>query len=56
HCATGAPRETFVKITKAENGGIDGKGLWKPVTMGIRPTNESDEFKKYLEGRFIKKL
>ena len=56
HCPTGAPRETFVKITKAENGGIDGKGMWKPATMGIRPTNESDIFKKYLQGGYIKKV
>ena len=28
HCPTGAPREAIVKITKAEPGGIDGKGIW----------------------------
>jgi nitrate reductase alpha subunit len=31
HCPTGAPREAFVKITKAEDGGIGGKGLWRPA-------------------------
>ncbi|MBW7863291.1 MAG: molybdopterin-dependent oxidoreductase [Candidatus Hydrogenedens sp.] len=53
HCPTGAPRETFVKITKAEDGGIGGTGKWKPLTMGIRPTNESETFRKYLDGGFI---
>jgi len=36
HCPTGAPREAFVKITKAEPGGIDGEPLWRPAAMGIR--------------------
>ncbi|MBX3266041.1 MAG: molybdopterin-dependent oxidoreductase [Acidobacteria bacterium] len=53
HCPTGAPREAFVKITKAEPGGIGGKGLWRPVELGIRPRNESDAMKRYLEGQYI---
>ncbi len=52
HCVTGAPREAMCKVTKAEDGGIDGKGLWRPVTMGLRPTNESAEMKIYLAGGF----
>ncbi|MEE8508464.1 MAG: molybdopterin oxidoreductase, partial [Myxococcota bacterium] len=54
HCANGAPRESFVKITKAEPGGLDGKGEWRPVTLGIRPTQESDIMKRYLAGDFVK--
>ncbi|MFV0389664.1 MAG: molybdopterin-dependent oxidoreductase [Pyrinomonadaceae bacterium] len=53
HCPTGAPREAFIKITKAEPGGIGGEGLWRPVTIGIRPKNESDAMKKYLAGDFL---
>ncbi len=53
HCPTGAPRESFVKITKAEPGGIGGKGVWRPVAKGLRPTYESEEMKKYLEGAFV---
>lgn len=53
HCPTGAPREAFIKITRAEPGGIDGKGLWRPVELGIRPKNESDAMKKYLAGGFM---
>lgn len=52
HCANGAPREAFVKITRAEPGGIGGKGLWEPAARGLRPTYESREMKKYLSGAY----
>ena len=55
HCPVGAPREAYVKITKAEPGGIDGKGKWRPAAMGFRPTYESQAMKKYLKGKFLKK-
>lgn len=55
HCPVGAPREAFVKITKAEPGGIGGEGLWRPVTLGIRPRTESDSMKAYLAGGFVEK-
>jgi nitrate reductase alpha subunit len=54
HCPTGAPREAFVKISKAEPGGIDKKGLWRPAALGIRPKYESDAMRKYLAGSFVK--
>ena len=41
-------RESIVKITKAEPGGLEGKGLWRPAALGLRPRYESDEMKKYL--------
>ncbi len=53
HCPVGAPKESFVKITKAEPGGADLKGLWRPAQLGYRPTYESEEMKKYLAGGFI---
>ena len=53
HCPTGAPREAFVKITRAEPGGIDKQGLWRPAALGIRPRYESAEMKKYLAGEFF---
>jgi len=34
HCPTGAPRESIVKITKAEPGGLGGQGLWRPAKLG----------------------
>jgi nitrate reductase alpha subunit len=54
HCANGAPRESFVKITRAEPGGLDGKGVWRPVSLGIRPTQESDAMKRFLAGGFVR--
>jgi nitrate reductase alpha subunit len=52
HCPTGAPREAFVKITKAESGGIGGEGLWHPAELGFRPTYESDTLKRFIGGEF----
>lgn len=53
HCPVGAPREAFIKLTKAEPGGADGKGLWRPAALGLRPTYESDAMKNYLSGGFV---
>ncbi|MBN8733048.1 MAG: molybdopterin-dependent oxidoreductase [Acidobacteria bacterium] len=53
HCPTGAPREAFVKISKAEPGGIDKKGLWRPAALGLRPKYESAAMKRYLAGAFV---
>ena len=55
HCPVGAPREAFVRITKAEDGGMNGKGLWRPASLGYRPTYENKAMKEYLKGRFMKK-
>jgi nitrate reductase alpha subunit len=55
HCPTGAPREAFVKISRAEPGGVDQKGPWRPVALGIRPRNESAAMKRYLAGEFFRK-
>jgi nitrate reductase alpha subunit len=53
HCPTGAPREAIVRITRAEAGGIDAKGLWRPAALGIRPRYESEAMKRYLAGGFF---
>ncbi|MHC4416426.1 MAG: molybdopterin-dependent oxidoreductase [Planctomycetota bacterium] len=53
HCPTGAPRESFVKITKAEPGGYGGKGLWYPAQIGFRPTYECEALKQFIEGGFV---
>ncbi len=54
HGATGAPRESFVKIEFAEKGGLNGEGNWRPTDLKIRPTYESDDFKKFMQGGFVK--
>jgi nitrate reductase / nitrite oxidoreductase, alpha subunit len=53
HCVTGAPREAMCRVLKAEDGGIGGKGLWRPVELGLRPTNESPAMNQYLAGGFV---
>jgi nitrate reductase alpha subunit len=53
HCPTGAPREAFVKITKAEPGGLGGVGRWRPVELGLRSTNENPNYRRYLRGALI---
>jgi len=53
HCPTGAPREAIVKILRAEPGGFEGKGLWRPASLGLRPGYESEEMKRYLAGEFL---
>jgi nitrate reductase alpha subunit len=55
HCPVGAPRESFVKITKAEAGGMDGKGLWRPAELGFRPGYENKAMQEYLKGGYTKK-
>jgi nitrate reductase alpha subunit len=55
HCPTGAPRESMVRITRAEPGGIGGKGLWRPAALGMRPTYESTAMKQFISGEFIAK-
>ncbi|MBD3161205.1 MAG: molybdopterin-dependent oxidoreductase, partial [Candidatus Eisenbacteria bacterium] len=55
HCPTGAPRESIVKITRAEAGGIGASGLWRPARLGYRPTYESAALLRFIEGRFAKR-
>lgn len=53
HCPVGAPREAFVKFTKAEAGGVGGQGRWRPFELGLRPTVERPTLKLYLAGGFV---
>jgi len=53
HCPTGAPRESIVKITRAEPGGLESKGLWRPAALGIRPNYENAAMTAYLAGNFL---
>ena len=55
HCPTGAPRESIVKITPAEPGGVDGQRLWRPASLGYRPGYENEAVRRFLKGDFIKK-
>jgi len=54
HAVNTVPKETLVRISKAEDGGLGGKGLWEPVKTGYTPAHENDVMKQYLHGGFIK--
>lgn len=54
HCPTGAPRESMVRFVKAEEGGLEGKGLWLPAQLGYRPTYESAALNRFIKGDFVK--
>jgi nitrate reductase alpha subunit len=53
HCPTGAPRESIVKITRAEPGGLEAQGLWRPAEQGLRPRYETADMQTYLAGGFL---
>ena len=53
HAVNTVPKETLVRITKAEDGGMDGVGRWKPATTGYTPENENDFMRRYLAGELV---
>ena len=54
HAINTVPKETLVRITKAEDGGIGGKGKWEPGTRGYGPGNEqTPQNQKYLSGGYV---
>lgn len=53
YCTAGAPKESFVQMTKAEDGGESTKGLWYPAAQGFRPGYENDEMRRFLAGAYI---
>ena len=50
HGINTVPKETLVKITKAEPGGLGGNGVWAPGATGMTPGGENALMKKYLSG------
>ena len=53
HSVSGAPKEAFVKIEKAEDGGVGAERLWRPVTLGLRPEAPSEALVDYLAGDYV---
>lgn len=54
HAVNTVPKETLVRVTKAEDGGMGGKGIWAPATTGYTPDNENDFMQRYLAGDLVK--
>ncbi|MCZ7536579.1 MAG: molybdopterin-dependent oxidoreductase [Acidimicrobiia bacterium] len=53
HAINTVPKETLIKISKAEPGGLGGQGAWHRGTLGTTPGNEGDFMKRYLAGDVI---
>jgi nitrate reductase alpha subunit len=50
HALNTVPKETLVKIVKAEDGGLNGVGKWEPTQTGFTPGHETDFMQRYLNG------
>jgi nitrate reductase alpha subunit len=53
HALNTVPKETLVRIVKAEDGGLDGKGPWEPTKTGYTPAHENEFMLRYLAGETI---
>jgi nitrate reductase alpha subunit len=53
HAVNTVPKETLVRVVKAEDGGLGGKGIWAGATGGFSPAAENAAMRRYLAGGFI---
>ncbi len=53
HGVNTVPKETLVRITRAEPGGPGGQGVWEPARTGFTPGRESEFMRRYLAGEII---
>jgi nitrate reductase alpha subunit len=53
HAINTVPKETVVRITKAESGGPDGVGVWSGANTGKSPGGEDRFMQRYLGGQLV---
>ncbi len=53
HAVNTVPKETLIRITKAEDGGLGGQGLWKPAASGYSPGQETPQNQQYIAGGYV---
>jgi nitrate reductase alpha subunit len=53
HAINTVPKECLVKISKAEDGGLGGRGKWAPGQTGMSPGGEDDFMRRYLAGGLV---
>jgi nitrate reductase alpha subunit len=53
HAINTVPKETLIRITKAEDGGLGGVGVWKPGQSGYSPGSSNAQNDRYLTGGFV---
>lgn len=54
HAVNTVPKETLVRIVKAEAGGLGGEGVWSGAATAFGPHSETPENQAYLNGRFVR--
>jgi len=54
HAVNTVPKETLVRIQKAEPGGRNGEGVWEPVKTGYTPGHENTFMARYVNGTATK--
>jgi nitrate reductase alpha subunit len=50
HALNTVPKETLVRVIKAENGGLNGVGPWEPTKTGFTPAHENEFMLRYIAG------
>ncbi len=53
HAINTVPKETLIRITKAESGGLGGEGVWAPGQSGYSPGEDTPQNQSYLTGGYI---
>ncbi len=53
HAINTCPKETLVRVTKAEDGGLEGQGPWKGGTTGQSPGAEDQKMQIYVAGGLV---
>lgn len=53
HAVNTVPKETLVRVLKAEDGGLGGKGVWLPAKSGYGPTGDTPQNQAYLSGGYV---
>ncbi len=53
HAVNTVPKETLVRLVKAEPGGLEGNGVWEGATTNFGPHSESPENQLYLAGGYV---
>ncbi|KAB2951344.1 MAG: molybdopterin-dependent oxidoreductase [Rhizobiaceae bacterium] len=54
HAVNTVPKETLVRIERAEAGGLNGEGAWAPVKTGFTPGHEDAAMARYLAGELTR--
>lgn len=54
HAVNTTPKETLVRLVRAEAGGVGGKSAWGPGTTGMSPGGESAFMQRYLAGDLMR--